>query len=61
MLGRNTFHSEEACSEQLCRQRTSKDFHGVLQAKRHSGANDPPASTASFQKMVYSSETHVRD
>ncbi|CAM9595908.1 unnamed protein product, partial [Sphacelaria rigidula] len=41
VCGRSTFHSEQRCTEQLCRRRTARDYSYVSANDQNRGPNDP--------------------
>ncbi|CAM9223436.1 unnamed protein product, partial [Hapterophycus canaliculatus] len=47
VCGRSTFHSEQRCMEQLCRQRTAKDYAYVSANDEHRGTSDPGSYSVS--------------
>ncbi|CAM9295450.1 unnamed protein product [Ectocarpus sp. 13 AM-2016] len=47
VCGRSTFHSEQRCTEQLCRQRTTKDYAYVSTNDQHRGPSDPGSYSVS--------------
>ncbi|CAM9395173.1 unnamed protein product, partial [Ectocarpus sp. 12 AP-2014] len=47
VCGRSTFHSEQRCTEQLCRQRTAKDYAYVSANDQHRGPSDPGSYSVS--------------